>query len=311
MNVESASALKVIYNLRPAKQIERRMLIDAFQILAQGGFGIRDYQYTGMGSLYFVDYVLFHRLLGIRDMLSVEMDSSLETRIRFNKPFGLVNVEICTIGDVIPTLGETKQHILWLDYDFRMNRLVVEDVQSAAFRLTPGSVLLATVDVKPPVGSGPADWRRYYQSQAGDFFDLEWSDREFAESELPRTSARILYNAIRAGLRAGVQFRPLFSFLYADGHPMLTVGGMLVTAPEAATLDRCDFSQADYIRGDLALPPYEIIVPRLTHKERMYVDRFMPCVEDWEPADFIMSPEDILNYRRIYRFYPSYAELLV
>ena len=46
---------KVPYDLRPAKQAERRMLVDAFMILSQAGFPIRDYQYTGMGSVYFVD----------------------------------------------------------------------------------------------------------------------------------------------------------------------------------------------------------------------------------------------------------------
>jgi hypothetical protein len=53
MSTPTASYLKVHYELRPAKQVERRMLIDAFQQLAQAGFQIRDYQYTGMGSIYF------------------------------------------------------------------------------------------------------------------------------------------------------------------------------------------------------------------------------------------------------------------
>ena len=49
------SCLKVQYELRSAKQVERRMLIDALQTLSASGFDISQYQYTGFGSVYFVD----------------------------------------------------------------------------------------------------------------------------------------------------------------------------------------------------------------------------------------------------------------
>ena len=39
MNGISKSALEVQYDLRPAKQVERRMLLDTFQRLAQAGHG--------------------------------------------------------------------------------------------------------------------------------------------------------------------------------------------------------------------------------------------------------------------------------
>ena len=81
----SASYLKVDYNLRPAKQIERRMILDTFHNLGTVGFPIRDYKYVGFGSIYFVDFAMFHKLLGIRKLLSrsspptVEPDASSST----------------------------------------------------------------------------------------------------------------------------------------------------------------------------------------------------------------------------------------
>ena len=76
MSPESKSALSVQFDLpRPAKQVERRMLVDAFQRLQQAGFSIRDYRYVGFGSIHFVDFLIFYKLLGISDMLSVEHDS--------------------------------------------------------------------------------------------------------------------------------------------------------------------------------------------------------------------------------------------
>ena len=57
-----------------------------------------------MGSIYFVDFVLMHRLLGISRMLSVEYDRDIEKRVKFNRPFESVDVKIDAIGNVIPTL---------------------------------------------------------------------------------------------------------------------------------------------------------------------------------------------------------------
>jgi len=101
----SKSALSVQYDLRPAKQVERRMFVDAFQRLAQAGFEIRDYQYTGFGSIFFVDFIIFHKLLGISKMLSIEHDERIETRVKFNCPFECVDVKIDLATNVIPTLS--------------------------------------------------------------------------------------------------------------------------------------------------------------------------------------------------------------
>src|SRR5947209_9875151 len=113
----SESYRKVPYDLREAKQVERRMIIDALLRLAVAGFSVTDYQYTGMGSVYFVDYSLLHRLLGIHRMLSVEISQAIRRRVEFNRPFGLVETEIAGIGDILPSLSRDRRHIVWLDYD--------------------------------------------------------------------------------------------------------------------------------------------------------------------------------------------------
>src|SRR5688572_9613488 len=101
MTAPTESYRKVFYDLRPSKQVERRMIVDVLQELAEAGIRLRDYEYTGFGSIYFVDFILLHRLLGLRKLLSVEIVASAEQRVRFNKPFGDVRVEIGAIGDVL------------------------------------------------------------------------------------------------------------------------------------------------------------------------------------------------------------------
>ena len=57
MREPTESYLEVNYALRPSKEVERRMIIDALHILSCAGLPIRDYQYTGLGSFYYVDLV--------------------------------------------------------------------------------------------------------------------------------------------------------------------------------------------------------------------------------------------------------------
>src|SRR5438874_9971114 len=104
------SYLRVQYDLRPSKQVERRMIIDACHLLSLANFPIRDYQYTGFGSVYFVDFILFHKLLGIQNMVSVEQDNKIEKRVKYNRPFGFIKLVMGTATDVIPTLSQDRKH---------------------------------------------------------------------------------------------------------------------------------------------------------------------------------------------------------
>jgi hypothetical protein len=314
MTESAESYRKVPYDLRTAKQVERRMIVDTLLLLAEGGFPIRDYQYTGFGSIFFVDFILVHKLLGIRRMLTVERDTGIRKRVAFNKPFAEVTVAMKKAEDVIPKLDRDQKTILWLDYDFRLNKAAADDVSLAAFVLATGSILMVTVDVKPPPGTGgPSEWHASYEDQVGRFLDFAWTAEQFAQTQLPNTNAQILFNAIRSGLsaRPTTRFIPLFNFLYADGHPMLTVGGMIGTEADADRVGGCNFSRAPFIRRDTRLQPYEIKVPILTRKERSVLDHHMPCADGWRPKEFEIPVEDVTCYRDLYRYFPAYAELLL
>ena len=98
----SQSYLTVPYDLRPSKQVERRMLLDFFRRLASSGVPIEEFRYTGMGSIHFVDHILFHKFLGIDKLVSVEHDVGIKSRLRFNLPFDHVALEMMPIGDYVP-----------------------------------------------------------------------------------------------------------------------------------------------------------------------------------------------------------------
>lgn len=324
-----SSSYRVQYDVRPAKQVERRMIVDALQRLAAVGLPIADYQYTGFGAIYFIDFILLHKLLGLNKLLSLEQETSLESRVRFNRPFSCIDIRMVPASSEIPNLSRDARHILWLDYDGVIQKGFISDIQSALTILSPGSILLVTVDVEPPEDRdyrevdpsfdsskevlGPKHWKRYFEYHASSYLKLGLSDDDFGKSQLILRSTEIL----RAGFtrwivaRGEVEFLPMFNFAYKDSHAMLTMGGMIGGRSEKRLLTASSISDTVYYRNDFDSPPFEIHVPRLTRKERIYLDREMPCEDDWTPGDFTLASEDVLHYRDIYRFLPAFAEILL
>lgn len=314
MKTLQSSSFKVDYDLRPAKQIERRMILDAFQILTVQGFPLRDYQYIGFGSIYFVDFILFHKLLGINNLLSIEGDKSITKRVKFNKPFDLIKIRMDYSGDVISSIDRDQRIILWLDYDYRLCKNIVEDITLATNNLSSGSVIMITVDIRPPEeGDNPSEWESYYENQVGYFTDYDWTTENYTQSNLPKTNSKILYNAIIAGIigRPSINYFPLFNFLYSDSCPMVTVGGIIGNDSDKRQIDSCNFKIVSFLRRNICEEPFHIKVPKITKKERLYLDHKMPLKKGWKPKEFEMKEEDLLDYNLIYRYYPSFAELLI
>jgi hypothetical protein len=289
------------------------MLIDAFHILAMSGFPIRDYQYTGFGSVYFVDFILFHKLLGIHRMVSIEHSQKVLKRVRFNRPYACIQIVMGEASGVIPTLSADLKHILWLDYDNVLNAGMLSDTRLAATYLSPGSMLLVTVDGEAPGGDGPADWMEHFKTEGAEYAQGYTELSDFSESRLTQRNIEILERAIGTGLagRQHVSFLPLFNFEYADGHKMLTIGGMIVSEDDKRRILSSNLPRAAYARLDFKKPPYRIRIPRLTRKERMHLDANMPSRPRWRPKDFEVNSDDIKAYREIYPFLPAYAELLL
>jgi hypothetical protein len=304
---------KVAYDVRTAKQIERRMILESFLFLAEAGFPISEYQYTGFGALHFVDFIMLHRFVGITRMLSAEHSHRVEKRVKFNQPFKLIDVVIKTATDVIPTLPPQTRHILWLDYDGPLERGHLNDLALAGTYLSHGSVLLVTIDVEPPAGDGAKEWRDYFLEQAGALAGDATEVDDYTESKLLQRNTEIIQRAILSGLagRTSVKFSPLYCFSYADGHEMLTMGGMIADQGDALKVDNSKLPHQFYTRRDFAAGPYRISPPVLTRKERLFMDSLMPCEDGWLPKEFELTSEEVSAYRELYRYFPLYAELLL
>jgi len=136
------------YSLRPAKNIERKMMGEAFARLAPLS-PLSKYRYIGFGSEFFNDFALYHETLGIREMLSIEHDIDRVPRCEFNRPYKCIRVEPGTASQVLPRLRWEPRSIVWLDYLDRLKRSVLDDIALVASAASSGSLLVWTVNAQP------------------------------------------------------------------------------------------------------------------------------------------------------------------
>lgn len=313
---------KIHYGLRPAKNVQRKMMCEVFRKLSVFG-KVEFYRYIGFGSTYFSDFILFHKSLGTTNMVSIERDVEHRERFEFNRPYGCIRIEFAESNEVLPSLEWNARTILWLDYDVRLDASVLTDVHFFCAFAAPGSVIAVTVDARPDKipDEVPAEERDTHRL-------LGLKDR-VGEEKVPPTvngadlagwgsanvSRTIITNEIsetlnerNGGLEPGSQllYEQLFNFQYDDGTKMLTVGGLLYDEGQTEHVARCKFESIPFVRSNQEA--YLIEIPNLTYKEIRHLDRQLP-VDD--PADLEgpgIPPEDLEKYAGLYRYFPTFAE---
>ena len=136
---------KFNYWLRPSKQVERKILIDKMLGLAHCGYRISDYRYLGFGSIYYVDFIMFHKFLSIQSMDCVE-HSTIPRRMRFNKPYKFIKLRLRPYAQFACKIRTRIPYLVWLDYDYPVTDNLLLDIDGTMQRLKRGSIFLVTVD---------------------------------------------------------------------------------------------------------------------------------------------------------------------
>ena len=291
------------YAFRPAKHIQRLMVVDACRRL-RAVAPLKQYEYLGFGGFEFVDFELFHRSLGIDRMVSIEKNEVDEQRYVFNKPFADIDLRMGHASDYLPFIDRDTLRIVWLDYTQRLDVEVLQDAQTAAELLRPGSVLIITVNSVP---GAPAATRRaqLVEDVCEERIPIGVDNAALAKWGLSRTQRHILLEEIREALgrrRDGATFEQLFNFEYADRAQMRTLGGMIVTDDVRTGFDDAVFDELSYVRQGGAA--FKVSVPVLTAKEAIYLNRQLPLVAGAELKLEGLRPDDADSYAQMYRWYP-------
>lgn len=317
----TASYRLIDYSVRPAKFAERKMLGEMLARLKVFG-SLETYRYIGFGSIWFSDCVLFHRMLGIEHMVSIERELEHEARFQFNNPYRGIEIRMGESTDILPGLDWSQRSIAWLDYDDPLSPSILDDIRTIATRAGPGTALIVSVqaqklfDVRDP-DSGPIhiDNRDKFHQLFGDArtplvmeaaelrgWNLSSTSRNIIRQEIENGLAQV--NAARApGQR--IRFRQIAAFEYADGAKMTTIAGVFMDEGQNMLFEGAGFRDLLFYRDNNEA--FRINVPMLTPREMRHLDRSLPC-PDGAQIDRGPIPEREANwYAKLYRYLPNFA----
>lgn len=309
----SRSFRRLHYGLRPAKNVERKLIVEALSRLDHL-YPLREFRYIGLGSLYFIDFTLFHRRLGFTELISIEDqdDPDVQARFEFNRPFG-TRLVFGRTTDVLPgLLVEQKPTVVWLDYDGVFTSEAITDVRTVAQQAMSPTILLVTVNVEP----GEEENRRErFEAALGAQVPIPasvLSDADLGGGGLARVVRDVLNASVAASLgdrnaallhQERIVYRELFNLRYRDGARMGTFGGLLHQQDQRDTVTACRFDDLEFCASPDE--PFDVDVPLLTLRETMAVDQSMPHGD----VDIRgLPPSDVSSYRRLYRHLPAWID---
>lgn len=301
------------YRLRPAKHVERVMLCEAFQRLRF--HVLEDYQYVGLGSVFFADFRMIHHRLGISRMYSIERQEIHGERFEWNKPYSGITMLFGETERRLSDIDFSLPTIIWLDYDGPLLGSIVSDIRTVAHAASHGSALVVTVNAHPrkPNDDG-ADMLEQIQAELGneriptttDLASLRgWGlaelNRRVGESEIRH--ALSIANGVREPI-AGMDYEQLFNFQYDDGAQMATFGGVFFEKERRAELGACAFDRLMFIRHEAEA--FRIRAPKLTLREIAHLERQLPLPDGTEPDFGPMPASDAKHYIDLYRYLPTF-----
>ncbi len=311
---------KFNYSLRPAKNIERKMLCETLSRFSRIA-PLPSYQYVGFGSIGFVDFSLFHQRLGVKEMVNIEANERAQLRAKFNRPYSCIQMKWGYSHEVLPTMKWGKRSIIWLDYDAPISGNVLSDIATVASRVKSGSVLVITLDVNPKeidTDKNTAEER---------LKDLRLT---VGKNLVPGSvrgadlagwgTAKVMRDVVDAHIRktlsdrnaplkaeSRITYQQLFNFRYADGAKMLTMGGVFFDSSDQWKVPVEHFADLEFIKT--AEDAYLIEAPILTLKEIRYLDERLPRIAPEVLHPPWLPEAERKKYGKVYRYFPAFSEV--
>ena len=307
----SPSFERIDYQLRYNKHIERKLVFDVLA-RAMPLVGFDQHRYLGFGSMWFSDFRLAHRILGLNEMISMERQQ-YENRANFNRPYRCITVKGEDSSEFLRKVEWDSPFISWLDYDGCLELSVVEDLGVFLDGCPANSIVLVSVNSGRsnyrPKGIAPGDVRkristalgqieallgagvvspRFEPTPAGGTAHGDISEGQFAEFLAEALLAFMTHRIAKGGRKYGetkegktipMRFLPLFNYCHKDGAEMVTVGGVVCSGLDEGN-PWCNDAALGVERNDDKLPKHRRLdlVP-LTLKEKLTLDSCLPHAE--------------------------------
>ena len=309
-----ASYHRINYTLRPAKTAQRKMILEACGYV-RPLLELNLFRYIGLGSPFFNDFSAFHRQYGMTNMICIEQETNDQARFDFNRPYDCIDIQWGSSTEVLPVLGwKDIPSIIWMDYDGVIGSAILSDVSTIFTNIHPFGIVLVTVQARGSHWKEQPKELAKLRKTLGDSIPAKTVARDMSGKRYQQLIREIIDNEIHkvlsqrnanASASETVSYKQLFNFSYQDGVPMTTVGGIVYLGSYEDKVQDCGFDHIGFVRTGNT--PFEVSMPILTHKEQRRLDSLLPSGNFSEMTGIL--PQDYVDkYRRIYRYYPTFAE---
>ncbi len=309
----SSSFDAINYSVRPSKSIERKIIFERVNRFCATA-GIKLDGYIGLGSIWFSDFHIAHRLLGLNKLICLEREDGF-SRVLFNKPFECINVIKGDSSVTLPTLPlRESKHLIWLDYDDPASSNILEDIKVIVSKVAPGSVFLFSMNAHHKITEKDEDKVQKFIEIMGNAAPPDLKMADLSKSKYIGTLSKSLFNYITHVLISSGRdelFIPLFNIQYADGVSMLSIGGVILArGVEIPSLQSLGISHDDWPDYNTSSALLAISAPPLTLREKMTLDGLLPRENKLKCSDipFTIKDEQLNIYQQFYKYYPIFNE---
>jgi hypothetical protein len=313
-----SSAWFISYDLRPGKQIERRIVLESLQAARTAGFVLDHFPFIGMGGFRFIDFLLANRILGLRKFTSIEHDEDIVGRCEFNKPFNDMFIYSGTSSEYVNQVGFKEPSIVWFDYERGISSDLRNDMLSLAGNIVPGSFIFITATAELPEKlkriRGIDARLKQLQEDISPFGD-GLTPSELSPAAFHGPAARILRAALSFGFvgRSDGIFFPYLRLNYKDTTWMMTIGGYFGSRAEIARLRTAFVGKCDFLRPTGKQFVYQVEQFNITDAERRLLDRASIAPKNRRSEKMVLRKLGLRGtiidqYSELMRFIPRYFE---
>lgn len=320
-----------VYHLRPNKAVDRNLFVESLIHLGKM-VNISDYRYIGFGSYEFDEFKLIYRTLGIEDLHSIEMDSDVFRRQRFNKPYSCIRLFNKTCGEYFDEDYDNAKHsIVWADFSEANKKYSqCQDIANICSKMQKGDVLRVTFNANPTgIATGkkqtndvPPQERKKLRFEAlkeelNEYFPEGVSEKDITKNGYPQLLLKVVKKAVYQDLDVDLSPCPLCSYVYSDNTQMMTVTIIMCSAKDrgiSITKLREVFNGWEaYVNIDEWDRLIKIDLPPLTVHEQLEIGQYEKSEAGAKKIeeDMGIKDEELKRYLLFARYYPNYQPVTI
>lgn len=315
---------KINYKLRTQKRIERALMVE---LINKFHFQVSKdtINYIGMGSLYYTDFIFFHKHCNFDKMYSIEYmndkdgnkDSNKEKRFNSNKPIDKIILVPKLVSETIDDddLPLSETNFIWYDYDGNFIPGIIDDLAKTLDKMTQTSILAVSYNSFVPytfkAGKNVVNTKKCVKGYKDYMIGTAVNENEFVVDKYADTVGDIcekyLQNIVKEKnelLGTNYKLSRISKVTYQDGIKMLTYIWAFLDLTTDPSIE-CELTKYR-MSGDI-----DLTMENLTLYEKIFLDKHCDKTTIELANDLGLEQATIERYYEYSKYIPEFTEVLV